>query len=64
MSEQLPLITELAPSRSCPFCGSTRTRVKKVWETYRFVACQDCKAGGPVMASPELAVKAWNRRAG
>lgn len=47
---------------ACPFCGSLRYRVKPVWKTYRFVACLDCKAGGPVCRTDDEAIEAWNRR--
>lgn len=48
--------------KKCPFCGGTNLRVKPVWKTYRFVACQDCKAGGPVAKTDERAIELWNER--
>ena len=50
--------------KTCPFCGSSDLKVKPVWKTYRFVACQKCKAGGPVCKTEEEALAAFNRRAG
>lgn len=47
----------------CPFCKGENLKVKPVWKTYRFVACSDCKAGGPVRKTEEEAVAAWNERA-
>lgn len=47
---------------ACPFCGSRNLKVKPVWKTHRFVACLDCKAGGPVRISEEAAVEAFNAR--
>lgn len=48
--------------KPCPFCGGTETKVKPVWKDYRFVACQSCKAAGPVMKTEQEAVDAWNDR--
>lgn len=50
-------------TRPCPFCGSERTKVKPVWKEYHFVACLDCRAGGPVRRDENEAIEAWNRRA-
>ena len=47
----------------CPFCGSHELSVKNVWQTYKFVACNSCKAGGPVRKNEQDAIKAWNTRA-
>lgn len=60
---QVPIF-DVPDVRECPFCGSTRYRVKPVWKTYFFVACLDCKAGGPVRRNEEEAIAAWNGRAG
>lgn len=49
--------------KPCPFCGGMETKVKPVWKDYRFVACQSCKAAGPVMKTKQEAVQAWNDRA-
>jgi Lar family restriction alleviation protein len=46
----------------CPFCGGNVLRVKPVWKTWHFVACNGCKAGGPVRKTAEEAVRAWNGR--
>lgn len=46
----------------CPFCGSARWRVKPVWNTYFFVACDNCKAGGPIRPTAEEAEEAWKER--
>jgi len=48
---------------SCPFCGSNELKVKNVWQTYKFVACNACKAGGPVRKDEKEAIGAWNKRA-
>lgn len=48
----------------CPFCNSVSTRVKTVWQTYKFVACDGCKAGGPIRKTEREAVDAWNSRPG
>lgn len=48
--------------KPCPFCGSEKSTVKPVWKTYWFVACSDCKAGGPIRKTPEDAEEAWNER--
>lgn len=60
MSEQL----ELIPSgrKPCPFCHSKHSTIKPVWKTKRFVACDDCKAGGPIRDTVEEAEQAWNDR--
>ena len=53
------------PSKNCPYCGSTKLRVKR-WNregTY-FVACDECKATGPSLArTPEEAVRLFDHRA-
>lgn len=49
--------------KRCPFCGSTHQRVKPVWKTYWFVACDCCKAGGPVAKTKDDAIGMWNARA-
>ena len=49
--------------KTCPFCGSDDLTVKPVWKTYRFVACNKCKAGGPVCKTEEQAIAAFNHRA-
>lgn len=46
----------------CPFCHCDKTSVKPVWKKYWFVACDNCKAGGPVRKTPEEAEEAWNER--
>lgn len=49
--------------KPCPFCGGGRQRVKPLWKgEYRFVACLDCKAAGPVARTEEQAIDAWNGR--
>lgn len=47
--------------RPCPFCGGRSQRVKDVWKTWRFVAC-DCKAAGAPAKTDELAIANWNNR--
>ena len=47
----------------CPFCGHIDLTVKNVWQTYKFVACNTCKAGGPVRKNEQEAIKAWDVRA-
>lgn len=52
----------MSERKPCPFCGSNKSTVKPVWKTYWFVACSDCKAGGPIRKTPEEAEEAWNER--
>ena len=47
---------------SCPFCGSDDLRVKPVWKTWHFVACNNCKAGGPVRKTEAEAIEAFEQR--
>ena len=47
---------------ACPFCGSRNLKVKPVWKTYRFVACLDCKAAGPVARTEGDAIAMFERR--
>jgi len=51
------------PEPWCPFCGSRNMQIKDVWKTFKFVACNDCKAGGPVKKTEEDAMKAFMNRA-
>ena len=46
----------------CPFCGSDDLRVKPVWKTWHFVACNNCKAGGPVRKTETEAIEAFEQR--
>ena len=46
----------------CPFCGSDDVRVKPVWKTWHFVACNNCKAGGPVRKTEAEAIEAFGQR--
>lgn len=52
----------MAETRPCPFCKGKRHQVRTVWQTYKFVACLNCKAGGPVRKTEEEAIDAWNDR--
>lgn len=47
---------------ACPFCGSRRLRIKPVWKTWWFVACE-CKAAGSPGRTLEDAWANWNHRA-
>lgn len=46
----------------CPFCGSIDLAPKNVWSTFKFIACGNCKAGGPVRKTEEQAWEAWDAR--
>ena len=48
---------------ACPFCGSRNLAVKPLWQKYRFVACQRCKAAGPIGINGEDAKDKWDHRA-
>ena len=48
--------------KPCPFCGGTSQTVKVVWKSWHFVACDICKAGGPVRKTQEEAIQAWKDR--
>lgn len=54
----------MAERKPCPFCGNESSTVKRVWKTYWFVACDRCKAGGPVKQTVEEAERDWNGRRG
>lgn len=47
----------------CPFCGCTATwGLKSEGPTEFFISCAVCKAQGPKVELPGLAVHSWNRR--
>lgn len=51
-------------NKACPFCGGRRQTVRPVWERYWywFVACNNCRAAGPVAKSQDEAWRLWNER--
>lgn len=50
-----------ATAAKCPFCGSKRSMVRRVFAYYR--SCWDCYATGPSANSKRRATILWNRRA-
>ena len=51
----------------CPFCGTTKGlgMGEEFAQSAYFVSCMECpKVRGPLRASRESAVKAWNERRG
>lgn len=48
----------------CPFCGSTNVNLLiKEGPLFKWVACMDCNAQGPIeFGNEEKAISAWNRR--
>lgn len=58
--------TELLSRRvkPCPFCKSANVQPKRIWSKYFFIACNSCKAGGPVCKTEDEAWNAWNYRGG
>lgn len=46
----------------CPFCGGRDLAAKPVWVKFWFIACNDCKAAGPVAPTPDEAWRAWRGR--
>lgn len=48
----------------CPWCGGHDIKVKPLWGgKYRFVACETCRAAGPVAKTDEEALRLWDERA-
>lgn len=50
----------------CPFCGSSNVEVRDphgAFSRLAAIACNDCEIRGPLSATAEHAIAAWNTRA-
>jgi RNA polymerase subunit RPABC4/transcription elongation factor Spt4 len=55
--QSIPLEDLLAPSKPCPFCGSTALELN-AWEEY--VVCKNCDASAPAMRW-QFRAPMWNK---
>lgn len=47
----------------CPFCKARDQRCKDLWRgQFKFIACRNCKAAGPIARTEEEAWRAWDER--
>lgn len=50
-------------TEACPYCGGNSFKVKPLWKgEYHFVACNECKAAGPIAKDPDECVRLFNTR--
>lgn len=47
--------------KPCPFCGGKASFYNDFGEM--FIQCENCLSRGPLVYTPQKAIKAWNRRA-
>ena len=63
MTTPTPAANEVTPSKPCPFCGESAKVVGVgAWNKCSAVYCDNCEIYGPMMATKETAVFAWDRR--
>src|SRR5258708_35866406 len=55
-------IQQVRYARRCPFCRQARGKIQSIsWKRFQGT-CPKCGATGPDRASPQEALRAWNRR--